>query len=68
MNLKPGGSGWDFKVSGLKWKGCYAYESKAYVGVYYGTGGTIEDMKAPLDRSSGSRYRPKGFECSVDGK
>ena len=65
LNLKPGSSGWNFKIPGFKWKGCYAYDDGSYPGVYYGTGGTTEDMKTALDSP---RYRPKGYDCSVDGK
>ena len=46
-------------------KGCYAYSSGTYKGkVYYGTGGTPDQMKSSL---SGNKYRPAGYDCNKSG-
>ena len=55
--------GLTFAAAGnYKWtKGCYTYSSGTYEGkVYYGTGGTMDQMKSLL---SGSTYRPTGYDC-----
>ena len=43
-------------------KGCYAYKG-GYLGksVFYGRGGTIEEMKRDL---TGDIYRPPGYDCT----
>ena len=47
-------------------KGCYAYDSGRFAGrVYYGSGGTTEQMKTAL---ASPKYRPIGYDCSVEGK
>ncbi len=59
-----GGTGFDFKGDFVT-KGCYAYESGKYAGrIYYGTGGTKEEMSKLL---IAPQYRPKGYDCS-EGK
>ena len=45
-------------------KGCYAYtnQSKDHAGeIYFGTGGTEEDMKAYTSKVH--QFRPEGYDC-----
>ena len=64
LGLTLGGGGYPFK-SHFKIKGCYAYSSGKYAGlVFYGTGGTPDQMKTVL---SGEKYRPTGYNCIVAG-
>ena len=61
QGLKQGGAGSDF-VGAWSTKGCYAYKSGKYAGIaFYGTGGSIEQMKEPL--TSDNIYRPTGHGC-----
>ena len=46
-------------------KGCYTYSSGTYIDkVYYGTGGTMDEMKAI---PGGAKYRPQGYDCNYQG-
>ena len=66
--MKLGGSTHDFEGNYVT-KGCYAYtnENKKFKGqVYYGTGGSVEEMKKTPTKSH--QYRPKGYDCLSDGK
>ena len=59
-----GGNGYDF-VGDYTTKGCYAYTSGQFAGlVYYGTGGTEEQIKTSLEAP---KYRPNGYDCN-EGK
>ena len=46
-------------------KGCYAYSDGGHKGqVYYGTGGTIDQMKT---LPGVNKYRPVGYDCNNTG-
>ena len=48
-------------------KGCFASDNPDYYYVtdlYYGTGGSEEDMKIP---PPSPKYRPSGYDCKVAG-
>ena len=63
--MVKGGAGYSFEGTYTS-KGCYAYSSGYFKGIiYYGTGGTTEEMKETL---KSPRFRPIGFDCAVDGK
>jgi len=48
-------------------KGCYAYKSGTYKGhVYFGTGGTEQQMKEDINESD--KFRPQGDDCYKVGK
>ena len=60
-----GGAGSSFEGP-YTWKGCYGYSGGHFNGrLYYGTGGTIEEMQETL---ASPRYRPIGYDCPVNGK
>ena len=64
LGLELGGGGYEF-IGDYATKGCYAYneESSNYGGkIFYGTGGTEEDMRE--DPSKDDQYRPLGFDCA----
>ena len=64
LGLLLGGGGYNFVGNFKQTKGCYAYTDGDYIGrVYYGTGGTEEQMKASPDASE-HRYRPHGYDCA----
>ena len=64
--LKLGGEGYDFASDSDEYeKGCYTYDDITNLGefrgrVYYGRGGTEEEMAAPLD---GGKIRLDGADC-----
>ena len=61
QGLKIGGAGSMF-VGDWSTKGCYAYKTGKYAGIaFYGTGGSNQEMKIPLD--SVKIYRPIGHDC-----
>ena len=63
LNLQVGGGGYEF-ADHYSTKGCYAYDSgnAKYAGMmYYGTGGTTEQMQESL---TAPMYRPKGYDCA----
>ena len=64
LGLLPGRKAHPF--AGDWWiKGCYASSGGPYTGyVYYGTGGTIDQMKTVL---VGNFYRPMGYDCTISG-
>ena len=44
-------------------KGCYAYSAGKNKGkAFYGTGGTVNDMKKQLPED---RYRPQNYDCAA---
>ena len=60
LGLSLGGEGYSF-AGDFSVKGCYAYSSGKYAGkVYYGTGGTTEQMKKSV---SGQAHRLAGYDC-----
>ena len=60
MGLVLGGKGYDFSGD-FTIKGCYAYNGGKYVGrIYYGNGGTDQEVKASLVAPT---YRPYGYDC-----
>ena len=64
LGLQLGGEGYDF-ASEFSDKGCYSYKEGSYAGiVFYGTGGTEEQMKSSL---VAPQYRPNGHDCA-EGK
>ena len=64
LGLNIGGKGYNF-AGVYSFKGCYAYKNGIYDGrVYYGTGGTTEQMKTNIEDP---RYRPDGYDCSTKG-
>ena len=55
-----GGNGYSF-TDDYDTKGCFAHKDGVYGGsIFYGNGGTIEQMKEPLNDPL---YRPKGYDC-----
>ena len=65
INRKKGGGGFDF-IGNYTEVGCYGYNSGKYFGmIFYGTGGTTDQMKTSLDDP---KYRPIGYDCSTEGK
>ena len=55
----------DFTSGSATTKGCYAYSSKneALAGkVFFGKGGSENDMANPVDKASG-QFRPLGHDC-----
>ncbi len=61
LGLELGGAGFEF-AGDYKQKGLYAYKSGKYTGMaYFGTGGTEEEMLAPI--VDDNKYRP-----NVEGK
>ena len=66
LGLLKGGGGHNF-VGDFIIKGCYAHKSGRYANiVYYGTGGSAEDIQIQLPASL-PEYRPVGYDCSVFG-
>ena len=66
MGLQIGGAGFSFAGTTGYAKGCYAYERGTLNGIlYYGRGGTTEQMQKSL---LSPRYRPVGYDCSIEGK
>ena len=64
LGLTLGGNGHPF-VGKYSTKGCYAYNCGKYNGrMYYGTGGTMEQMKESPDAP---KYRPKGYDYDCSG-
>ena len=60
MGLVLGGKGYDFSGD-FTIKGCYAYNDGQYARrVYYGTGGTEQEVKTSL---AAPIYRPYGYDC-----
>ena len=52
----------DFKVT----FGCFSFSRGGLKGiVFYGTGGTIEQMKEDV---SPGKFRPNGYDCPTEGK
>ena len=46
--------------------GCFAYSTGYFTGsVFYGTGGTIEQMENDL---IAPKFRPQGYDCDGEGK
>ena len=65
LGLQLGGSGSSF-LGDYTIKGCYAYDNGKYQGmVYYGTGGSEDEMKQTLTRP---KYRPQTFDCLGIGR
>ena len=62
--MELGGNGYDF-AGDYGTKGCYAYNDGKYSNkVYYGNGGTEEQMTTSLEDP---KYRPDGHDCSSEG-
>ena len=60
--MQLGGNGYAF-LGGYGTKGCYSYKSGSYYNMaFYGTGGTVDQMKLVLDSPY---YRPMGYDCEV---
>ena len=60
-----GGKGYEFASSSHSTKGCYGYRDGAYFDhVYYGTGGTLTEMKREL---KSPKFRPLGHDCNSAG-
>ena len=66
-DLKRGGNGYKF-VGDYGTKGCYAYESGDWANLaFYGTGGSVKEMKEQLTNDKKNRFRPIGYDCSLTG-
>ena len=65
LGKSAGGCGYPFE-SDFSIKGCYTYRGGIYGKcVFYGTGGTEDEMKRHL--FSTAIFRPSGYDCSIDG-
>ena len=63
--MELGGKGYEFSSSTTVTKGCYSYKNSDYFGhVYYGSGGTSEQNKKPLESP---KFRPQGYDCTTVG-
>ena len=62
--MDAGGFGYSF-VGDYSEVGCFSYRIGRFDGsVFYGTGGTIQQIQ---ENVSGTKYRPKGYDC-LEGK
>ena len=66
---KLGGDGGKSNFEGdFEIKGCFAFDNPNYFNsltdLYYGTGGSEEDMKIPPPVP---KYRPSGYDCRIAG-
>ena len=58
LGLSLGGGGWAFSSTTYNVKGCYAYSVAPREGwAFFGAGGTVAQMQAPVSAGSFGRYR-----------
>ena len=65
LGFEKGGKGVNF-VGDYGTKGCYAYKSGNWANLaFYGTGGSVKQMKEQLVDNKKNKFRPIGYDCST---